>query len=465
MIKDISKLKVIPDSLVIVFIITILMAALTWILPSGKYQRFMVNNREVVVPDSFTRTDAKPQKFYDVIRAPIKGFTASSYLLAFILFVGGAFHVFSKTGALEALLANVLNWCGRNPKYKYAVIPVLLSFFALCASTFGLSELALVMLVFTIPLSISLGFDSLLGMAIPLVGTAVGYGGSITNPFTIAIAQNLANVELYSGMGFRLVSLVVYISIASFFLIRYAYRLETKAIVSPVIEIDKKHHFDAKISSDLVITWQTYVIVGLFVFTLLLIVLGAIYLGWGFYEIAALFISLGLFSGILADFSTSQMMEYFYEGAKAMVYPCFIVAFSRGIVVVATDGLIIDSIIYYGTELMKNFQSLVSVEIMFVLQSLINVILPSGSGQASLTIPILAPMSDILGISRQLAVLVFQFGDGLNNMIIPTSGVTMGALAIAKIPYPIWIRWLWPMMLTLVLVAMILLVLAYQLGY
>jgi uncharacterized ion transporter superfamily protein YfcC len=457
-------IKKLPDTLVIISIVLVAFAVFSWIIPAGEFQRIEKNGHQMVVQNSFKEVKQQPQGIAELFQAPVKGFAQTAVIIAFVLFVGGVFGVVNSTGAIEAGLTLVLKKTSQNPRYKRVIIPLLLAFFAITGATFGLSEEVLIFVLITIPLCISLGYDSLIGVAVPLVGTAIGFGGAVTNPFTIGIAQSIGEIPLFSGWEYRLFCLTIFTVIGITYLVYYMDKIEKNPNLSPVKAIDdefrEKMNLTQSLDNDKVteFTLTRKIVVACFFLTIIILVVGSTMWSWYINQICALFLGLAIVTAVVYGIKANDLIASFMHGAKDMLSACLVIAFSKGIIILATEGKIIDTILYSVAHALEGFHPVASAEIMFFIQSLINVIVPSGSGQAALTMPILAPLSDIIGLTRQTAVLIFQMGDGLNNMIIPTSGVTMGTLAIAKIPYHVWVKWIFPLMMILFLVSMILLI-------
>lgn len=449
-------LKKSPDALVIISLVLILFAGLTWVVPAGEYTREIVDGRSVVVPGTYTQADASPQGLGDLLLAPIKGMVGASHIIAFVLLVGGAFSILTATGALDAALGSVLRYAGKNPGAKHLIIPFLMVIFSLAGCTFGMSEENLVFILITIPLARSMGYDNIIGVAIPFLGSAAGFAGASINPFTVGIAQGIAELPIGSGAGYRWFVWAVFTAIAIIFVMRYARRLDKRpqATVLPVtdFELDEK-----QTTESIPFTIGRKLILILFAVAIGLLMYGANQWGWYIDEIAALFIALGLASAIVGRLKVGTAVNSFTEGAKDMLPAALIIGISRSVLVVAEDGMIIDTVLHAMSNAVADFPQAVSVQMMFLVQGLINIFIPSGSGQAAITMPIMTPLADLLGISRQSAVLAFQFGDGLLNLIIPTSGVTMGILSVAKIPYHIWLKWIWKLILIFTLFSAILL--------
>ena len=438
-----------PDTLVIALSILLLAIILTWIVPAGEFTRQTVEGRNVIVAGTFQTVTPAPQSILSFFVAPYKGFVDAAEVITFIFFVGGAFGMINATGAIDAGLMKLVDLTLKNPLYKWIVIPLLIAAFSFAGGSFGLSEEVLVFVLITLPLARALGYNNIVGVAIPLVGAGAGFAGAFLNPFTIGVAQGIAQIPLFSGMFYRLIIWATFTAITIAYIMFYIYQLDREKannliILSPEEEVkisnEEPEHRQIKLTSNRII------ILLLFALSLVLLGWGVTQKGWYIPEIAALFFGLGIFSALIGGLSLDQTAQAFTAGAKEMIGACLIVGFCKGILVVTTDGKIIDTILNAMAQLLDGMPAVICVQAMFLFQSALNFFVPSGSGQAALTMPIMAPLSDLLGISRQNAVLAFQFGDGFSNLVIPTSGVTMGVLSIAKIPYGNWLKWIAPLM-------------------
>jgi uncharacterized ion transporter superfamily protein YfcC len=449
--------KKFPDTITILLIISLVFILLTWVIPAGEYEREILNGREVVVPGSYKAVDANPQGLGAFLMAPIKGFVSAALVIGFVFLVGGAFSIINITGAINAGLYNIIKFSKRKPQYKVLIIPAITALFSLGGATFGMSEEILVFILITIPLSYALGYDAMVGAAIPIIGTGVGFAGAFTNPFTIGIAQGIAEVPIFSGMGYRIVVWAILTGIACIAMGLYCRKIEKDPTKSPLYGMKLGHLDELKESEIPALTnRRRYVLITLFL-AIAFLIYGVNEYSWYINEIAALFIGLGMLSAIIYRMPISEAVEAFLDGAKEMMIAAMVIGMAKGLLVIAQDGKIIDTMLYGIAIVAGNAPKVVSVELMLAFQSALNFFIPSGSGQAALTMPIIAPLSDILGISRQVSVLAFQMGDGLTNMIIPTSGVTMGALSIAKIPFNKWLRWAFPIVVLLFIASGILL--------
>lgn len=448
-------LKKSPDALVIISVVLLLFMGLTWIIPAGEYAREIVDGKTIVVAGTYEAVESNPQGVGDLLTAPIKGIVGAAHIIAFVLLVGGAFSILSATGALDAGLGSVLKYARKNPGMRHMIIPLLMIFFSLAGSTFGMSEENLVFILITIPLARSMGYDNIVGIAIPFIGAGAGFAGAVINPFTIGIAQGISELPVGSGAGYRWIVWAIFTAIAIGFVMAYVFKLEK----NPHLGLKSESDSDADIGAmkEVSFTAARKIVLVLFAIAIALLMYGSNFWGWYIDEISALFLTLGLVAAIITRMKISETVSAFTIGAKDMLVAAIIIGLSRGVLVVAEDGKIIDTVLHAMSNSVGGFPNYISVQFMFVVQGLINIFIPSGSGQAAITMPIMTPLADLLDINRQTAVLAFQFGDGLLNLIIPTSGVTMGVLAIGKVPYNVWMKWIWKLMVVFILASMALL--------
>ncbi len=452
-------IKKVPDTLILILSILVCFVALTWVIPSGAFDRIVLNGREVIVPDSYQSVPSNPQGFFDLLKAPTLGFISAVQIIAFVFLVGGSFSVISRTGAIDAGLQSILKFALNNPTYKKSMMVMLTVLFSLAGATFGMSEEVLVFILITIPLSHSLGYDRLAGVFVPFIGAGAGFAGAFSNPFTIGIAQGIAELPPFSGAEYRFLVWILFTSLTVGFLWWYLNKLEKDAHYSPLYGTDAANEdIGENPTENLTFNWRRKLIIFAFIAAIALLIIGVSHWDWYINEISGLFFGLGIVAAVLGRLSGNNASKAFAAGAKDMMTAALVIAFSKGILIVAEDGKIIDTILLHLSSLVQDFHKIAAVQIMFFVQTAINFFIPSGSGQAALTMPIMAPLSDLLGITRQTAVLAFQLGDGLSNMIIPTSGVTMGVLSIAKIPYVTWVKWIGRLVIVYFILAIIVLI-------
>lgn len=396
------------------------------------------------------------------------------------------------------------------------VISLVIILFSMFGSVFGMSEETLAFVIIIVPLAISMGYDSITGLCMVYVAAHVGFSGAVLNPFTIGIAQGLSDLPLFSGFGYRLFCWVILTTVLIICVLRYAAKVKKHPELSLMYHADaywrkretgttekiemattrsawivysllltalicfsinypqttfavgeSKIHFPAVPLFSVLFAlfgWMgvrksnQFFILTLLAFTIIFLVTGVMGYGWYLMEISAIFLAMGIFSGYANNENTNSIINQFLVGAKDMLSAALVVGLAGGIIQILQDGRIIDPILHGLATMMGEVGRVGSLAVMYLIQTAINILIPSGSAKAALTMPIMAPFSDVIGISRQATVLAFQFGDGFTNMITPTSGVLMGALGMARIPYEIWVKWFWRLLLLFILLGMLLLI-------
>jgi uncharacterized ion transporter superfamily protein YfcC len=451
----------VPNTYLLIFSLLVLIAGMTWIIPGGQYERAVINGREVVVQDSFKYVDSNPQGFFALFIAPLKGSVEAALIIGFILIVGGAFNVLAKTDAINSLINKLARAHKSSTFLQKMFIPVLMFMFSLGGATFGMNEEIIPFVLIIVPICLALGYDSIIGVAIPLVGAHVGFASAYLNPFNVGIAQGIADVPLFSGIGYRIICWLISTFVAIAFLLYYVKKLSRKPEISPMFADDnerrKNEHFEAIYSEENNFTGRHKLVLLSFALSLVLIVIGVIYLGWYIEEIAAVFFIMGIVAGIIGGLKSDELIKSFIGGAKDLVGTALIVALARATLVISRDGHIIDTVLHNLSPYIQSSSPIFASQKMFVVQAVINFFVHSGSGQAALTMPIMAPLADLAGVSRQTAILAFQFGE-YTNIIIPTSAVTMGALSMAKVPWEKWAKWVIPLQIILMLLGLLLLI-------
>jgi uncharacterized ion transporter superfamily protein YfcC len=451
-----------PHTLVVVMALVIAVLALSWAIPSGEYQRTTIQTSEgertVTVAGTYREV---PKAFLGpetVLSAPIKGFLDGALLICFLLVIGGTFGIFQETGAVEFGINRLTDAIARRPHLEGLLIPVLMTVFSLGGSIFGMAEEVIPFVVIFIPLARRLGYDSIVGVSIPFLGAASGFAAAFFNPFTVGIAQSIAGVPLYSGLGYRVVTWVVGTVVMIAYVMGYARRVKRDPEISPVRDIDlQREEVGTHVADGSAWDARHIVTLVLFAASMALLVVGVLKWKWYIDQIAVLFLGMGFVLGFAGGLGPSRLARTFVTGAKDMVGVVFIVACARALLVIAQDAKILDTLLHAASSSLSLLPRAVIAQVMFLAQSVINFFLHSGTAQAALTMPIMAPLSDLVGISRQTAVYAFQLCEFINP-ILPTSAVTMGVLGAGKIPWERWARWFLPLMLILVALSFLLLV-------
>jgi uncharacterized ion transporter superfamily protein YfcC len=450
-----------PETTLVVFGVIVLAAVLTWAVPPGEYARDEievegVGTREVVVPGSYERLEREAEGVGGrllhtvavVFQAPILGFVDpdAAPIIAFVLLVGGAFAVLTATGAVDAALRRVLRAAAASPALDAVLIPLFVGLFSLGGAVFGMSEETIPFVLIFVPLALALGYDSLTGAAIPFLGGGAGFAAAFLNPFTVGVAQGIAGVPLFSGAGFRVGLWVVITSAVAGFIVWHARRVRRDPALSPTRELDDAAR-EGGVSAvgEAAFTGRQRLALAVFGLGLVALVVGVLEAGWYIVEIAALFVALAAATGVAGGLGGNGTARAFMVGVRDLAPTALIIGLARGILVVLQDGQVVDTILYGMASGLAETGATVAAMSMFGAQTLINLFVPSGSGQAALTMPLMAPLADLVGVSRQTAVLAFQLGDGFTNMIIPTSPVLMGALSLARVPWTTWARWVLPL--------------------
>lgn len=454
------RLKV-PNTYLLIFSLLVLIAVLTWIIPGGKYERTIMNGREVVVPNSFKYVDSHPQGIFDLFISPLKGFVEAALIIGFVLIVGGAFNVLAKTDAINSLINKLAKAYKTSKLLQNLFIPVLMLMFSLGGATFGMNEEIIPFVLIIVPICLALGYDSIVGVAIPLIGAHIGFASAFLNPFNVGIAQGIAEVPLFSGIGYRMISWAISTTVAILFLLWYVRRLKKNPKISPMYKEDeerrKNEHFDVIYNNDNHFSIRHKAVLITFVLSLVLLVVGVVEFHWYIEEIAGMFFIMGIVVGIIGGLKSDELIKAFVDGAKDLVGTALIIALARATLVLSRDANIIDTILYGLSPFIESSSPVFASQKMFIVQAIINFFVHSGSGQAALTMPIMAPLADLAGVTRQTAILAFQFGE-YTNIIIPTSAVTMGALSMARVPWDKWAKWVLPLMIILFLLGFILLI-------
>ena len=456
-------MKKIPHTFTIVFGLIVLAAILTWVVPAGEYTRVVEGGREVVLNDSFHRVDAAPQT-WQVFSALFNGFVDKADIIVFILMVGGAFWILNNSHAIDVGVMAFLRRVQRLSRYKLVsklgvnniIITLVMLLFSLFGAVFGMSEETIAFVVVFIPLAIQMGYDSIVGVCMCYVAAHVGFAGAMLNPFTIGIAQGIADLPLFSGLEYRFFCWVTLTVVGIAFVLWYAARVKAKPERSPVHKLDDYWRERASSTEQSTLTVRHILILILLLLTIVALVVGVLAWGWYIAEISALFLAMGILAGIIDRQSADDIAKLFLAGCKDILSAALVVGLASGIIFILRDGHIMDTLLYGLSRSLAHTGEVTSLAVMYVFQTLLNIVMPSGSAKAALTMPIMTQFADLIGVSRQTTVLAFQFGDGFTNMLTPTSGVLIGVLGIARIPYGTWLRWAWKFILALIAIGFIL---------
>jgi len=541
-------LKKVPHTNIIIFYIIVLVAIITWILPGGEYIDVIKTVDGVTTTiKEFRYIDNQPQT-WQIFSSFYKGFVDKSEIIVFILMIGGAFWVMNASKAIDVGILSFLNSVRKLERFKFIrflgidniIMIMIMLVFSIFGAVFGMSEETIAFIIIVVPLSISMGYDSIVGVSLAFVAAGLGFAGAVLNPFTIGIAQQLSDIQMFSGIEYRMFSWVIINIVGIWFVIRYAKKIKKNPQKSVVYEEDEQWREKGKTDIDsikfytpksayfvyfailvvlivfsffpsvseyikegklivpktvnfgfiklvetglkigetsynililpiitivfAILGWISlrktvhYFILLLLFLTMAGLVIGVMGYNWYIMKIATIFFAMGIASGIASNYSAEKISKLFIDGIKDILSAAIVVGLAGGIIAILQDGKVIDTILHSMAGSMAGLGKIATVGIMYIIQTVINIVIPSGSAKAALTMPIMAPFSDLIGISRQATVMAFQFGDGFTNMITPTSGVLIAVLGVAKIPYEKWVKWITPLMIILMILGFILLI-------
>ncbi len=436
------KLRV-PHTYVLLIGLIALAAALTWIIPAGSYDRVVKDGRELVDPLSYHSVAARPAGPGAFFLAFPRGLLEIAPIVFYIFIIGGAFGVLNRTGMIQAGVRALVRRLGGR---KQLIVPLLTIVFAVGGGTIGIAEETLVFLPALLLLARSLGYDSLTAGGIALVGANAGFAAAFMNPFTVGVAQGIVGLPLFSGMGFRLGLWALMTAVTVVFLARYARRVAARPGISRMYEFDQTREPLPGADDAGPFALKHSLVLGLVGAALVVLVVGAIRWHWGILELAGLFFGLAIASGPLGGLSADETAKAFIQGASDITYAALIVGLARGTLVVLRDANVIDTITHALAATLRGLPSTLSAVGIYLAQNLLHFVVPSGSGQAAVSMPVLAPLGDLVGVTRQTNVLAYQLGNGLTNVFIPTQGYFMAALGILRIPWTKWVRWLLPLL-------------------
>jgi uncharacterized ion transporter superfamily protein YfcC len=433
----------VPHTYVLLIGLLLAAAVSTWIIPAGSYDRVVERGREIVDPASYHRVEAHPAGLPSVVLAFPRGLAEIAEIVFYIFIIGGAFGVLNGTGVIRAGVHALVRRLGDR---KALVVPLLTAAFAVGGGTIGIAEETLVFLPALLLLARSMGYDSLVAGGIALAGANAGFAAAFMNPFTVGVAQGIVGLPLFSGLGFRLCLWAVMTAVTVAFMSRYAKRVVASPETSRMSEFDKTREPLPGAAGAPPFTRGHGLVLGAVLAALALVAVGAIRWHWGILELSGLFFGLALLSGPLGGLSLDGTVRSFIQGAADITYAALIVGLARAALVVLRDARVIDTLTHSMAVAIQGWSSSLSAVGIYAMQNLLHFIVPSGSGQAAVSMPILAPLGDLAGVTRQTNVLAYQLGNGLTNVFIPTQGYFMAALGILRIPWATWVRWLLPLL-------------------
>ena len=445
-----------PHTWSLLFGLIVVAAIATHFIPAGVYDRHEEGGRQVVDPDSYRAVTAQPAGPGDVLLAFPRGLLETAAIVFYIFIIGGAFGVIDATGAIGGGIDAVARACGGRGDL---VIVILMLLFALAGGTIGMAEETLPFLPGLVLLARRLGYDEITGGAIGLVGAGAGFAGAFLNPFTVGVAQGIAGLPLFSGLGYRLIVWLVMTAIAIAWVLRWARRARARGTTEPEAEPAADDGSSGGLDG------RRKLVLGVVVLALVAVAVGALEWGWGILELAGLFVAVAVAAGLVGGLGADRTADAFVTGAAGIAGGALVVGLARGVLVVLDGSQTIDTIVHAIAGLVSDLPSWASVAGIYGVQVGLNYLVPSGSGQAALSIPVLAPIADLVGVTRQTTVLAYQLGDGISNVFTPTQGYFMAGLALIRVPWTSWAKFMWPLQLLWLGAGLVLLLVAHAVGW
>jgi len=452
----------VPHTLALMFMMMIVALALTWILPAGQFETVVNDHdREVVVPGTYQPIDVAerlwPTALFTVVpraMADVQG------IIFFVLLIGGALSVIRETGAIEAFLDRAIRHFGDRPAW---LIAIGVGGFALASATLGIAEEYIPLAGVLIALCVAMRMDTVAAIGIMVVGYGVGYGATFMNPFTLLIAQDIAELPPTSGWEYRAALFVPFLAIGIHHVWSYARRVRRDPGASLVHDVPEAQ--PPAVIEQPPLTGRRIAILLLALAAIVLLIWGIKYRDWYLTELGAVFIALSIAAGFIARLGIDRIASAFSNGAAELAGTAILIGFARSIALLLEDGQVLHTVVNALASPLGSLPAELSAVGMLGIQSVMNIFVASGSGQAYLTMPLMAPIGDLVDVSRQISVLAYQFGDGFMNMIVPTNPVLMGILGLAGIPYARWFRFMLPLIGKLLAAAAVAMVIAVWIGY
>lgn len=459
-----KKKFVFPNTYVIIILMMIVAVLLTWIIPSGEFERVKdeVSKQSIIIPGTFKYIENNPISFLQIPVYIMKGLAKASDIVFLVIIVGGAFNIIIETGMFQSFAGRLTKVFSNK---EVLIIPAFSTIFALACTTMGVNTF-IGFAPIAVIIARSIGYDAIVGVSMVALGGAIGFSTGTFNPFTTGVAQSIAGLPIFSGVGYRFICLVVFLIVTNIYIIWYAKKVKANPEASIVYEMEQENKkVEVSEKQHDKIEGRHYLVLLIVIACFVLLVYGSQNWKWKLQENAAMFLWMGVLSGFAYGFGPSRIAEEFTKGAKKLIYGALMIGMANGISLILADGKILDTTVQYLGGLLVVLPSHAQAAGMFLMQLLINGLITSGSGQAAATMPIMLPVADIIGMTKQTAVLAFNFGDGLSNYILPTSSALMGFIAMVGISYSNWMKFMWRLFLIWTVVGAVLVIVANSINY
>ena len=453
--KDLKKKKwEFPDTYVIVFAVLLLAVAATYIVPAGTFDRIENDGITTIVSGTYENVESAPAGFMDIFMSVQTGMVESAGLIFLVLFAGGMFEIINKSGAIHTGIYSAID---RMRGKEFLLIATIIILFALGGAVGALANSVIPFVAIGVLLVKALKLDAIVAVAITFNAAFIGFSAGFLNPYTVGVAHNISELPLFSGMTFRLIAFVLLVGVTILYTWRYSRKIlndPSRSLIGIEAGGEDKLNFDETFTSrhKMILLWTAA--------ALIFFVFAVVKFQWTTDHMAAFFVIIGLVAGIIAGMNYNTIAITFLEGCKNLVYGALIIGLARAVLVIMENGQILDTLVNALSQPLSALPPVATAIGMFVMNSVFNFFVPSGSGQAAIMMPIQTPLADMIGITRQVSVLAFQFGDGFSNVLFPTSGPLMASLAVAGVSWIKWAKWFFPLFLIWTGIAFVLLTVA-----
>ena len=463
-IKKKKELKALNPMLFLVAIMLIVTVA-SYIVPVGSYERIVVDGQEMVDPTSYHPVERSPITPFNLLISVTLGMQRGSSIIFFLLIIGAMFAILDGTGAINAGMTNVV----RAMKGKeLLMIPVCMIVFGMGSAFCANFEEFLAFVPLVLACCLTMGFDSLTAVGIIFCAAASGYGGAITNAFTTGIAQSIAGLPMFSGMGLRIAAFVTLLSVSIIYVTWHALRVKKNPQLSSTYDVDRltAKNVALNVTESVPLTTRQKIVLAVFIGGIAFTVYGIIKKGYYIDELAGIFLAIGIIGGLIGGLRPGEICEHFEKGCVNMLFPCIMVGLANSVIILLEQSNMMDSIIHLLASALNGLSPMLTAFGMFVVTDLFNVLIPSGSGKAAIVMPIMVPLADMMDITRQTSVLAFQLGDAFTNVMAPTGGEILAALAMCGgVSFKKWMKYLLPLFICWWIIAFIFLAIAVYTGY
>lgn len=454
-----------PHVLTLIFFLIIVVAVLTWILPSGEFERTIMETstgeRSVAVDGTYHTTEKiledgtdLRQGISQILMAPGRGIQLAIEVLAFVFIIGGVFQIMAKTNALNMGIQKIVKKLGKK---EILIIPILMLLFGLGGSTFGMSDELVPFYLLIMPVMFAMGYDSMTTFMTVCLSATVGYAASTINPFSVLVAQGIAGIQGNPQLVFRMIQWVIMMAVVIAFVTWRAMKIkkDPEKSITYQDDIAKKKEMASEIDFDQDITFRQKLVLATFVIGMVLVVVGLVKFGWYMNELSMCFFGMGILMGVFGGLNEKGIAEEFITGVKDIAFAAMVIGFCSGIMVIAQDGMIIDTILNALSNMIANSNNALFVGVMYVVQTILTLLVPSSSGLAALSMPVMAPLCDLHGVNPEAAVTVLQYANQLTNLMSPVAGTTVAGLAICRISFGQWWKTIWKVFLIMTVLAIV----------